>query len=210
MAAASSTPTDNTILGQLTIKMGLKDAPAPSEGKSKGPFINGGKETVGKGKGHKSTSNHKDDNKLELMLDGAAILNEGQTAGEYDQTGVGELMSTEVPTHKAESPTKKTRCQQRERDKLGGSYDSNSLMHSLFPDQHSQDGGHRRQSRGADDTKNWKDDHKMGPKEFSSDSLSKLAAVLGHKVMSLSLQTILPSISIFQVDITKNGAAQEE
>ena len=84
-------------------------------------------------------------------------------------------------------------------------------MHSLFPDQHSQDGGHRRLPRGADDTKNWKDDHKMGPKEFSSDSLSKFVAVLWQKVMSLSLQTqILASISIFQVAIIKEIASHEE
>ena len=84
-------------------------------------------------------------------------------------------------------------------------------MHSLLPDLRSQDGGHRRLPRGADDTENWKGDHTMGPKEFSSDSLSKLVAVLGQKVMSLSLQTqILTSISIFQVDTTKDNAAQEE
>jgi hypothetical protein len=84
-------------------------------------------------------------------------------------------------------------------------------MHSLFPEQHSQDVGQRRLPKGVDDTTDWKDDHKMGPKEFSSDSLSKLVAVLGQKVMSLSLQTkILTSISIFQVDIIKDSAAQTE
>ena len=195
----------------MTIKMGMKDAPAPSEGKSKGPYINAGKKAEGKGKGCKITSKSTDDNKFDRMLDGAASLNDGQIAGDYDQMGVDELMSIEVPTQKAESPPKKTRRQQRERDQSSGSCDSISLMHSLFPDQHSHGGGHRRLPKGAGNTEDWKDDHKMGPKELSSDSLSKLVAVPGLKVMNLSLQTkILRSISIYQIDIIKDSAAQTE
>ena len=48
----------------MTIKMGLKDAPAPSEGKSKGPYINAGKKAEGKGKGATNTTKSKDDNKF--------------------------------------------------------------------------------------------------------------------------------------------------
>ena len=51
----------------------------------------------------------------------------------------------------------------------------------------------------------------MGAKEFSSDSLSKLVAVLSQKVMRLSLQKkILTTISIFQVDIIKDSEAHTE
>lgn len=51
----------------------------------------------------------------------------------------------------------------------------------------------------------------MGPTEFSNDALLKLVAILGQKVMSLSLQTkILTSISIFQVDIIKDSEAQTD
>jgi hypothetical protein len=85
----------------MTIKMGMKDAPAPSEGKSKGPYISAGKKSEGKEKRSKGTSKSKDDNKFEWMLGGATSLNDGQIADDYDQMGVQELMSTEVPTQKS-------------------------------------------------------------------------------------------------------------
>ena len=52
------------------------------------------------GKGSKGTSKSNDDNKYERMLDGATGHNDGQVAGDYDQMGVDQLMSTEVPTQK--------------------------------------------------------------------------------------------------------------
>ena len=66
----------------MTIKMGMKDAPAPSEGKSKGPYINAGKKSNGKGKGSKGTSKSNDDNKYERMLDGATGHSDGQIVGD--------------------------------------------------------------------------------------------------------------------------------
>ena len=101
----------------------MTDVPAPSEGKSKGPYINAGRKSKGKGKRTKGTSKSKDDNKFNRTLNGPAGLNDEQVAGDYDQMGVEELMSTEVPTHKAESPQKKSRRQQRERDQSSGSHD---------------------------------------------------------------------------------------
>ena len=91
----------------MTIKMGMKDAPAPSEGKSKWPYINACKKSNGKGTRSKGSSKSNDDNKYEPMLGGARGHSDGQIAGNYDQMGVDELMSTEVPTHKAKSPQKK-------------------------------------------------------------------------------------------------------
>ena len=81
------------------------------------------------------------------MLDGATRHNDGTSMDgphEYVQMGVEELMSTEAPTRKAESPPKKTRRQRQERDQSLESVDSTSLIHSLFPDQHSQGEGQRR------------------------------------------------------------------
>ena len=97
---------------------------------------------------HKGTSKHRDDNKFEQMQDGAAILNYGQKAGDFDHMGVGELMSIEVPTQQAESPPKKTRRQQRARP-IQRVIRLKSSHAFALPDQHSQEGGHRRLPKGA-------------------------------------------------------------
>ena len=66
----------------MTINMGMKDAPTPSEGKSKGPSINGGKNSEGKGNGAKDTWKSKDDNKHERTLGSARGCNDGQIVGD--------------------------------------------------------------------------------------------------------------------------------